>query len=63
MDQTFLMCLHDIRRKQETACNVFADLSCHIITLHAVYNRIFVGIFLFDFFVVAFYQSQDLFIR
>ena len=57
MDQPFLMCLYDIRRKQESFCNVLADLACHIVTLHTVNCRIFIRIFLFYFLIVKLKQT------
>ena len=62
MDQTFFMCFDNLRIQQDTLGNILADLSCHIITLYAVYNRILIGIFLLYLFVVAFDQAQNLLI-
>ena len=45
-DRPLLMSLHYILRKQETACDILAHLTCHVVTLHAVYSRILVGVFL-----------------
>ena len=63
MNDPFLMRLHNIFRQQKPLGNIFADLAGHIIPLHAVHGRIFVGIFLFDFLIVAFDQAEDLFVR
>ena len=57
MDQTFLMCIHDIFRQKETFCNIFTYLTRHIVTLYAVNCRVFVGVFLFYFFVVKLKQA------
>ena len=59
MDQPFLMCLYDIRWKQESFCNVLADLACHIVTLRGIDHRIFIGILLFYFLVQMVNQSQN----
>ena len=62
VDDAFFMGFPDIFRQQETLGDILADLSCHIVSLHAIDRRVFVGIFLFDFFVVILQKSQDLLI-
>ena len=63
MDNPFFMRAHNVFRQQETLGNVLADFACHIIALHAVYGRVFIGIFLLYFFVIALNQAEYLFIR
>ena len=43
----------DVFRQQNTLGYVLADFARHIVSLNAVDGRVFVGIFLFDFLVVA----------
>ena len=57
MNDPFLMCFHNIRLQQETSCDILADLSRHIVTLYAVYGRVFIGIFLLYFFIITFKQT------
>ena len=59
MNDSLLMRLHNIRRQQKSLCDILADLTCHVVTLYAVDRRVFVGIFLFGLFVVAFDQRKD----
>ena len=59
MDDTLAVCLHNIRRQQQSFCDILADFARHIITLYTVYRRIFVGIFLFDLLAVALDQGKD----
>ena len=54
MNQSLFMGIYNILRQEQTLCYVFADLTCHIISLNAVNSRIFIGIFLFDFFIITF---------
>ena len=53
MDDTLFIRFDNIFRQKHSLRQVTADLSCHIISLHAVDRRIFIGIFLFDIFVIA----------
>ena len=53
MDNALLVGGHNIRRKQNPFGNVFADLPGHVVPLYTVDRRIFVGIFLLDFLIVA----------
>ena len=52
-----LCALNDIGSQQQAVGQVLRDLTCHIVTLDAVDSRVFVGVFLLDFFVVALDQS------
>ena len=63
MDDPLLMRLDDLGRQQQAAGNILAYLACHIIALDAVDRRIFIGIFLFDLFIVAFDQAENLVVR
>ena len=54
MNDPLLMCFYNIFRQQKTSGNVFADFTGHIISLYTVYGRIFIGIFLFYLFIIAF---------
>ena len=60
MDKPLLMSLHYILRKQETACDILAHLTCHVVTLHAVYSRILVGVFLLYLLVIALKKAKNL---
>ena len=53
MYYTFAVRLYNILRQQYPLGYIAADLACHIVTLNAVDGRIFIGIFLLCFFVVA----------
>ena len=63
MNNSFFVCFDNLSRKQKPLRNILADLSCHIITLYAVYNRILIRILLFHLFIVTLDQAQDLFVR
>ena len=63
MDNALFMGFHDILGKQETLCNILADLAGHIIPLHTVHNRIFIGVFLENLLIVALEQGKDLLVR
>ncbi len=54
VNNALLVSLDNIRRQKHSLCKVTAYLACHIITLNAVYGRIFIRIFLFNLFIVAF---------
>ncbi|OPZ17877.1 MAG: hypothetical protein BWZ04_02767 [Firmicutes bacterium ADurb.BinA205] len=60
MNDPVIMGGDHILRKQESAANVSADLSRHIVTERAVDDRVLVGVLLFCLLVVAFEQAQDL---
>ena len=50
-----------IRRKQEAAADILADLARHIVTECAVDDRVLVGVLLLGFLVVTFeYRSEGL---
>ena len=53
MNNPFFMRFHNIRSQKKTLRNILADLSCHVISLNTVYCRIFIGIFLFYFLIIA----------
>lgn len=57
MDDALLMGLHDIRRKQNTAGDILADLACHIVALYAVDSGVLIGILLLDFLIITFNQA------
>ncbi len=60
MDDAFFVGINNVGREQDPVCDVSADLSCHIVTLNAVYGRVLVGIFLLDFLVVTFNKGKYL---
>ena len=51
MDDSFFMRTYDLFRKKDTHGKIFADLTCHIISLSRVDGRILIGIFLFYVFI------------
>ena len=59
MNNTFLMCFHNVFRKQNTAGQVLADFTSHIISLSRVDHRVLIGILLLDFFVHVVNQCQN----
>ena len=63
MDDSFFMRVYNMLRQKKAARNVFPDFSGHIIPLHAVDRRIFIGIFLFYLFVVALQKRHNLLVR
>ena len=63
MDNALLMSMNNVLRQQKTLCDILADLSCHVIALHAVYRGIFVRIFLLYLLIIALQETQDLIIR
>ena len=60
MNETFVVRFHDVEGQKNTARDVFGNFARHIIALHGIDRGIFVGIFLFDLFVVAFDKREDL---
>ena len=60
VNNAFLVRLDNIFGQQNAFRQVFRDFSCHIIALNGVYSRIFIGVFLLDFLVVAFNQRKNL---
>ena len=56
VDNPLFVRFDNVFGKQNTFREVFAHLARHIVTLHRVDRRVFIGIFLFDFFVVALNQ-------
>ncbi len=63
MDNPLLMRLNNILRQQKPLGNILADLASHIVALHAVDRRIFIGVFLLYFLIITFNQAKDLLIR
>ena len=63
VDNPLFVRFDNVFGKQNTFREVFAHLARHIVTLHGVDRRVFIGIFLFDFFVVALNQRQNLIVR
>ena len=59
MNDPLFVCLYNIRWKQQTAGQILADLSRHIVALGGVDHRILVGIFLVYFLVNVIDQCQD----
>ena len=59
VDQTFLMCLYDLRVQQQTGGQILGDLAGHIVALHTVDGGVLVGVLLLDLFVLALDQAQD----
>ena len=57
MNNSFLMCLYYILRKQDTVGYITANLTCHIVALYAVDGGVLVGVLLLDLLVVAFDQA------
>ena len=57
VDDALLMRLDDLRGEQHAHGQILADLAGHIVTLYAVNCRVFVGVFLFYFFVVKLKQA------
>ncbi len=57
MNQTVLMGFYNILGKQDTVGDISADLTCHIVTLRAIDNRVLVAVFLLGLFVVALNQT------
>ena len=53
VDDSFLVRLDDVSREQQSFGQIFGDFAGHIIPLYRVDGRVFVGIFLLDFFIVA----------
>ena len=63
MDDPCLICLHDILRKEHPLCQVTAYFTCHVIPLHTVDSRVFIGILLFHILIVALDQGEDAVVR
>ena len=59
MNDAILMCLYNLGRQQHTHGQVLADLAGHIIALNAVDGRVFIGVFLLDFLIVALDEGQN----
>ena len=59
VDKPFLMCLHNVRWKQKSSCQILADLTGPIVALNAVDGRVFIGVFLLDFLIVALDEGQN----
>ena len=57
VDDSFFMRFCNVMRKQETCSDVFADFSCHIVSLYTVDYWIFIGVFLLDFFIFKIQQA------
>ena len=59
MNDSFLVSLHDILRKKDTLGQVLGDLTCHIITLRGIDDRILVGVLLLHFLILLIDQRQN----
>ena len=62
MDDALVVSSYNVCRKKESSCDILADLACHVVALNAVDSGVFIGVFLLDFFVVAFDEGKDLFV-
>ena len=62
MDDSLLMCLHNIRREKESSGNILTHLACHVISLHTVDCRILIGILLLYLLVVTLQKAENLLI-
>ena len=60
MDYALVVCINDFLGKKDSVCDITGNLTRHIVALGGVYNRVFIGIFLLDFFVIAFDKRKDL---
>ena len=63
VDYAVFMRFYDVFVEQKAFCNILAYFACHVIALDADDSGIFVGVFLFYFFVFAFKKRQNLFVR
>ena len=59
VDNSLLVSLYDVGRKQHSPCEVAAYLACHIVALNAVNGGVFVGIFLLNLLVVALDKREN----
>ena len=57
------MGLYDILRKENTLCQILADLSGHVVTLGGVDDRVLVGILLLHLFIVLLDQRENTIVR
>ena len=53
MDKTSFVSINNIGLLKNTLGNILTNLTCHIVTLNAVYGRILVRVFLLNFLVIA----------
>ncbi len=60
VDHAVVVGFHDVMGEQETAGDVLGHFAGHVVTLNGVDQGILVGVFLFDFLVVALQQRHDL---
>ena len=60
MDDALFMRGDNILGKEQTGGDVLGYLARHVVALNAVDRRVLVGVFLLDFFVVAFDEGEDL---
>ena len=63
VDDSGLVGVHNVLRKQDAAGNVLAHFAGHIVPLHSIDGGILIGIFLFDFLVVGFDQAENPVVR
>ena len=54
MDNAFIMGFHDIFGKKKTFRQILGNLACHVVSLGGVDNRVLIGIFLLDLFIIEF---------
>ena len=62
VNNAVLVSLDNILRKKNSLCNILRHFACHIITLNGIYRRIFIGVFLLNFLVIALYKRENLII-
>ena len=59
VDDTGIVGIHDLLGEQDAAGNILGDLAGHVVTLNRIDGRILIGVFLLDFLVVTFDQTQN----
>ena len=63
VNDSLLMSMHDLLREQNATAQILADLSCHIISLCGVDDRILVGVLLLDLLVDVLDQRENAIVR
>ena len=63
MDDSLLVSLHDVFRKQHSLRKVSADLSGHIVSLYTVHRRILIGVLLLYILIITLDQREDPVVR
>ena len=62
MNDSSIMCLHNILWQQKSSCKILIYLTCNVVPLYTVYSRILIWVFLLYLFVVALKNTLDTFI-